>query len=69
MTDFSYLPDTRSLALAGAIAFSLLLLSYWFAKGRASWLQLLRDPPRLFRVCRHAVSVYQAFATRALKRV
>src|SRR4030095_2187135 len=41
MTDFTYSPDARSLALAGAIALSLLLVSYWFAKGRASWLQRL----------------------------
>ena len=41
MTEFTYQPDTRSLAVAGAIALSLLLLSYWFAKGRASWLQRL----------------------------
>jgi len=41
MREFAYLPDVRALALAGALAFSLLLLSYWFAKGRVSWLQRL----------------------------
>ena len=41
MTDFSYLPNPRLLTMAGAIALALLLLSYWFAKGRASWIHRL----------------------------
>ena len=41
MTQFTYPPDTRLLVIAGALAFSVLLLSYWFAKGRSSWLQRL----------------------------
>ena len=39
MTEFTHLPDARSFAIAGVIAATLLSLSYWFAKGRASWLQ------------------------------
>src|SRR6185436_2652419 len=34
---FTYQPEARWLAIAGVLAFSVLLLSYWFAKGRASW--------------------------------
>src|SRR5678815_706679 len=41
MPDFAYHLDPRLLAIASAIALALLLLSYWFAKGRASWLQRL----------------------------
>jgi uncharacterized membrane protein len=41
MTQFTYHPEPRWLALAGAVAFCLLLLSYWLARGRASWLQRL----------------------------
>src|SRR5215207_3153605 len=41
MSEFSYFPDPRGLALGGAIALTLLLLSYSFAKARTSWLQRL----------------------------
>ena len=41
MTDFAYLPDPRLLTTAGAIALALLMLSYWFVKGRASWIHRL----------------------------
>ena len=39
MMQFTYQPDPRWLVPAGALAFGVLLLSYWFAKGRASWMQ------------------------------
>ncbi len=35
MTQFTYLPDLRWLATAGAVAFLLVLASYWWARGRA----------------------------------
>src|SRR5688500_8080573 len=41
MIEFSHSPDLRSLVIGGSIAVAFLLLSYWFAKGRASWLQRL----------------------------
>src|SRR5262249_30702067 len=39
MTQFTHPPALHWLAIAGALAFSVLLASYWFAKGRVSWLQ------------------------------
>ena len=41
MTDFTYLPSARSVAIAVAISVTLLLVSYRFAMGRTSWLQRL----------------------------
>src|SRR6266545_4173636 len=39
MIEYSYLPDLRSLTIGAGVAAALLVLSYWFAKRRASWLQ------------------------------
>jgi len=41
MIEYSYFPDTRALAIGASIAVVLFLVSYWFAKGRASWLHRL----------------------------